>query len=229
MPDAASLMRTSPSLGGSSSIGSTLHGLTLPQDSCFGFHGASPGHDDATVVHATGHRLRRVGRGGGERPQYALWVGPLEIAPGDARAEDVGALVQRHLDFARAHTPAELVFAVGVGDLADDPGVTLLCGRRDGRLLAIGALRELDPGQGELKSMHTAAEVRGRGIGRAMLAQLVALARQRGYRRVSLETGRSEAFAPARALYASAGFAECGTFGDYPEGGQSFFMTTVLD
>ena len=61
-----------------------------------------------------------------------------------------------------------------------------------------------------------------------MLAQLVALARQRGYRRVSLETGRSEAFAPARALYAAAGFVECGPFGDYPEDGQSCFMTMVL-
>lgn len=61
-----------------------------------------------------------------------------------------------------------------------------------------------------------------------MPAQLVERARQRGYRRVSLETGRSEAFAPARALYASAGFVECGSFGDYPEGGSSFFMTMVL-
>ena len=166
--------------------------------------------------------------GGGERPPYPVPVGPLEIAPGEARAEDVRALVQRHLDFARAHTSPEFVFAVEAGDLADDPGVTLLCGRRDGRLLAIGALRELDPEQGELKSMHTAAEVRGQGIGKAMLAQLVALARQRGYRRVSLETGRSEAFAPARALYASAGFVECGPFGDYPKDGQSCFMAMVL-
>jgi putative acetyltransferase len=156
-------------------------------------------------------------------------VGPLEIAPGDGRTDDVRAMVQRHLDFARAHTPSEFVFAVEAGDLADDPDVTLLCGRRDDRLLAIGALRELDPEWGELKSMHTAQEVRGQGIGMAMLAQLVVLARQRGYRRVSLETGRSEAFAPARALYASAGFAECGPFGDYPTGGQSCFMTMVLD
>ncbi len=90
---------------------------------------------------------------------------PLEIAPGDARTEDVRALVQRHLEFARSHTPPEFVFAVEAVDLADDPSVTLLCGRRDGRLLAIGALRELDPEQCELKSMHTAAEVRGRGSG----------------------------------------------------------------
>jgi len=72
-------------------------------------------------------------------------VGPLEIAPGDARADDVRGLVQRHLDFVRAHTPPEFVFAVEAGAPADDPGVTLLCGRRDGGLLAIGALRELAP------------------------------------------------------------------------------------
>ncbi len=156
-------------------------------------------------------------------------MGPLDIAPGDASADDVRALVQRHLDFAGAHTPAEFVFALEADALANDPGVTLLCGRRDGGLLAIGAMRELDPEHGELKSMHTAAEARGQGVAKAMLAQFLALAHQRGYRRVSLETGRSEAFAPARALYASAGFDECGPFGDYPDDGQSCFMTMALD
>jgi putative acetyltransferase len=136
--------------------------------------------------------------------------------------------VQRHLDFARTHTPAEFVFALEAGALADDSGVTLLCGRRDGELLAIGALRELDPEHGEVKSMHTAAEVRGQGVAMAMLGRLMALARQRGYRRLSLETGCAEAFAPARALYASAGFEQCGPFGDYPGHGQSCFMTMAL-
>ena len=75
-------------------------------------------------------------------------MGPLEIAPGDARTEDVRALVERHLEFARAHTPPEFVFAVEAGDLADDRDVTLLCGRRDGRLLAIGAPARVGPRAG---------------------------------------------------------------------------------
>ena len=50
----------------------------------------------------------------------------------------------------------------------------------------------------------------------------------RGYRRVSLETGTTAAFAPARALYASAGFIPCGPFGDYEANATSAFMTLDL-
>ena len=77
--------------------------------------------------------------------------------------------------------------------------------------------------------MHTAAEVRGQGVGRAMVDRLLAEARRRGLERVSLETGSMEAFAPARSLYASAGFTACGPFGSYPESPNSAYMTLVLE
>ncbi len=78
-----------------------------------------------------------------------------------------------------------------------DPALTLFGYRVDGVLLAIGALRHLDENHVEVKSMHTAEEARGRGVGRAMLDHLISVARERGYRRVSLETGTTDAFAPA--------------------------------
>jgi putative acetyltransferase len=109
-----------------------------------------------------------------------------------------------------------------------DPAVTFYGYRRSGRLLAVGALRELGRQHGELKSMHTAAEVRGQGIGRAMLAHLIGVARDRGLGRLSLETGSMPAFAPARALYARAGFTVCGPFGAYPPSVTSTFMTLAL-
>jgi GNAT superfamily N-acetyltransferase len=46
--------------------------------------------------------------------------------------------------------------------------------------------------------MHTAEAARGHGIGRAMLTHLLEVARTFGVRRVSLETGTTAAFAPAR-------------------------------
>ena len=146
----------------------------------------------------------------------------------DPRAADVLALLRRHLEFAYATTPAEHVHALDLDGLLD-PAVTFYGYRRSGRLLAVGALRDLDRQHGELKSMHTAAEVRGRGIGRAMLAHLIGVARDRGLRRLSLETGSMPAFAPARALYARAGFTVCGPFGDYPPSVTSTFMTLVLE
>jgi putative acetyltransferase len=154
-------------------------------------------------------------------------VAGQEIARDDPRAADVQALLQRHLEFARATTPPEHVYALDTDGLLD-PAVTLFGLRRDGELLAVGALKQLDERHGEVKSMHTAAAARGRGAGRAVLAHLLSVARQRGYTRLSLETGSMAAFAPARSLYASAGFTECGPFGDYPGGPTSTFMTLEL-
>ncbi len=150
------------------------------------------------------------------------------ISVGDPHAGDVTELVARHLAFARASSPPEAVHALGAGALADETGLTLYCARAGGALLAIGALRELAPRHGEIKSMHTAPGVRRSGVGRAVVAHLVTEARARGYRRLSLETGAQDAFTPARALYASCGFVECGPFGSYLESPWSVFMTQEL-
>jgi putative acetyltransferase len=154
-------------------------------------------------------------------------VDGVRIAIDDPRAEDVQALLAGHLAFAHQHTPAEGVHALALDRLVD-PAVTVFSARRDGRLLAMGALRELDETQAELKSMHTAEAARRQGIGRAMVDHLLAVARQRGYQRVSLETGTMDAFTAARALYMSAGFTACGPFGQYELSPTSAFMTLIL-
>jgi putative acetyltransferase len=92
----------------------------------------------------------------------------------------------------------------------------------------VAALKRLDDEHGEIKSMHTAEESRGEGIARLLLDHLVGLARERGYRRLSLETGAGPAFEPARSLYASAGFAPCGVFSDYTPSPRSAYMTLEL-
>jgi len=146
----------------------------------------------------------------------------------DPTADDVRQLLQRHLEFAHAHSPPEDVHALDVDGLLD-PAVTFFSFRLDGELLGIGALQRLDVGHAELKSMHTAHAARRRGIGRAMVDHLVGVARHRGFRRVSLETGSMSAFAPARSLYAAAGFGPCGPFGDYRASPNSTFLTLWLD
>jgi putative acetyltransferase len=155
-------------------------------------------------------------------------MGQFAIAIDDPRADDIRALLDRHLVFANAHSPPEDVHALDLNGLLS-PAVTFFSARRDGELLGVGALKELDETHGEVKSMHTAEAARGRGVGRAMVDHLVSLARQRGYRQVSLETGSMEAFAPARALYLSAGFTPCGPFAAYQLSPNSTFMTLVLE
>ena len=127
-----------------------------------------------------------------------------------------------------ATSPPADVHALDVDGLVD-PAITFCAARRDGTLLAVGALKRLDDGHAELKSMHTAADARRQGVARAVLDHLLGLARHGGYRQVSLETGSMEAFAPARTLYASVGFAVCPPFAGYRDSPNSTCMTMALD
>lgn len=150
-----------------------------------------------------------------------------EIATDDPGSPDVVALLERHLGFAREHSPPEDVHALDVNALKN-PAISFFSCRVGGTLLGVGALKELGDAQAELKSMHTAAEARGRGVGRAMVEHLLEVARSKGVVRVSLETGTMAAFAPARSLYASVGFEPCPPFGEYFESPNSVCMTLVL-
>jgi putative acetyltransferase len=114
-----------------------------------------------------------------------------------------------------------------VGDLVN-PSITFVSARNGCQLLAVGALREIDDEHGEIKSMHTSHAARGQGIGASVLTYLVDIARERAYRRVSLETGSDSMFVPARSLYAKAGFVLCEPFGDYRESPTSTYMTLEL-
>jgi len=100
---------------------------------------------------------------------------------------------------------------------------------RDGMdLLGVGALQRLSDEHGEIKSMHTLASARGRGVGSAMLTHIIGAARTHGMSRLCLETGSWDYFLPARALYRRHGFIECGPFGNYVADVNSIFMTLDL-
>jgi putative acetyltransferase len=106
--------------------------------------------------------------------------------------------------------------------------VTFWSVRRDGQLAGVGALKALAADHGEVKSMRTAPEALGRGVGRAMLHHIVAEARFRGYRRLSLETGSTEPFTAALRLYESEGFVRSGPFEGYRDTAFTRFFTREL-
>src|SRR6266516_1027441 len=151
----------------------------------------------------------------------------LVIAVDDPRADDVRTLLARHLAFARDVTPPDHVHAMAVDDLMG-PAVTFFSARRDGVLLGVGALKRLDETHAELKSMHTSEAARGRGVARAIVDHLLAVAADRRHQRVSLETGTGDAFAPARSLYTTVGFKPCVPFGEYTVNPYSACMTIDL-
>ncbi len=151
-----------------------------------------------------------------------------EIAADDPRKPEVRALLERHLTFCLSQTPPEHSFALDVDALVQ-PSIAFFSYRDgDGTVLGVGAIKELGSGHAELKSMHTAAEARGRGVGRAILDHLLSVARSRGYRRVWLETGTTPGFAAARALYASTGFVPAEPFADYVRTEDNTFYALTL-
>jgi putative acetyltransferase len=151
----------------------------------------------------------------------------LEFRPDDLTGEPTRALIAHHLVGMHATSPAESVHALDLDGLRD-PAVTFLSGWRGDDLVVIGALKQLDEANGELKSMRVADEFLGTGSGRAMLRALVDLARGRGIQSLWLETGSTDDFVPARRLYASEGFVECGPFPPYIEDPFSTFMTRAV-
>ena len=151
----------------------------------------------------------------------------MKIEVDDLTRTEVLALLNEHLSNMYELGPPETVFALDAGRLRS-PDITFWTVWDEGLLLGCGALKELSPTHGEIKSMRTPQALRGKGAGRAMLAHILDAARKRGYKRLSLETGSVDAFVPAQKLYASFGFSVCGPFADYKEDPHSVFMMLEL-
>jgi putative acetyltransferase len=151
----------------------------------------------------------------------------MKIEVDDLSRPEIHALLNEHLQSMYELSPPESVHALDLEHLRR-PGITFWSAWDGSVLLGCGALKELDPKHGEIKSMRTPNTLRRRGAGRAMLAHIIAVARSRAYERLSLETGSMQAFKPAQRLYESFGFTYCGPFGDYVEDPNSVFMSLRL-
>ena len=151
----------------------------------------------------------------------------MRIEIDDLTRPEVHALLREHLANMYELSPPESVHALDLAKLRS-AAITFWSVWDGETLIGCGALKELSPTEGEIKSMRTPKAMRRRGAGRAVLAHIIGEARARGYRRLSLETGSQEGFIPARTLYEAFGFTSCGPFGDYKPDPNSFFMTLEL-
>ena len=151
----------------------------------------------------------------------------MRIEIDDLSRPQVHQLLEEHLSNMYELSPPEQVFALDLSKLRA-PDITFWTVWDEHNLIGCGALKELSPTHGEIKSMRTPAAARGRGAGRAVLAHIISVARQRGYTRLSLETGTHAAFEPAHKLYRSTGFTESGAFGSYRPDPHSVFMELQL-
>lgn len=151
----------------------------------------------------------------------------LTLVREDLTDPAIAVFLEEHLQDMRAVSPPESKHALDLSGLRR-PEITFWTLRQDGRIAGCCALKQLDPFHGEIKSMRTAREFRRLGHASRLLEHLLAEARRRGYRRLSLETGSMAFFAPARALYLKFGFTPCGPFAGYREDPNSAFYTLTL-
>jgi putative acetyltransferase len=151
----------------------------------------------------------------------------MEIRIDDLSGSKTIALLQEHLQDMDQNCPQQSNHALSLEELHQTK-ITFWTVWSGEELLGCGALKELNPEHGEIKSMRTVLKHRGKGVASKLLEHLLCQARQRGYKRVSLETGTSEFFRPAQRLYAKFGFKPCGPFADYKEDLNSLYMTLEL-
>lgn len=151
----------------------------------------------------------------------------MKIRIDDLRGPEIAALLAEHLACMALVSPPESRHALNLDGLRQ-PGVTFWTVWAGDELAGCGALKEIDPAHGEIKSMRTATAHLRRGVANMMLQHIMAEARRRGYKRLSLETGSMAYFEPARNLYRKAGFKECAPFIGYkPDPNSNFFTREI--
>jgi len=178
---------------------------------------------------------------GGERPRFAPLPATSHHSDTDTstdtsitlRQDDlsdarVQALLRLHLEGMHAHSPPGTSFALDDSGLRH-PSITVWTVWAGEALAGMGALKTLAPDWGELKSMRTHPDHLRRGLGARLLEHIIGVARARGMRRLSLETGTGPAFEPALALYRRRGFVDGETFAGYPPSEFNRFLHLDLE
>jgi len=152
----------------------------------------------------------------------------ITVRRDDPTSPPAARLISQHMDGVGLTTGPEHRFVLDAHALRG-PGIAFFTAWDGDELAGIGAIKDLGGGHAELKSMRTDPAHLRKGVGAAMLAALIETAREWGIARLSLETGTSEDFAPAHALYRRFGFADCAAFADYPaDSPHNCYMTIQL-
>ena len=152
----------------------------------------------------------------------------MQIRRDDLSGEPTRALLRLHLAGMHESSPPGHVFALDLSGL-QAPEVTVWSAWFGDAVAGIGALKQLGPTHGEVKSMRTHPDHLRKGVGAALLERIIDEARGRGLRTLSLETGRGPAFEAALAMYRKRGFESGPAFADYKPSDFCQFMHLALE
>ena len=152
----------------------------------------------------------------------------LKSIEGNFDHPEVNQLLKKHFIELRAASPE------GSAHVLDIPGLKVNSIKfwslwEKNFLIGCGALKFLEHNHGEFKSIRIHDNFRGKGNGIKIINHLMVEAKKLDITRISIETGSSKFFAPARKLFEKCGFEPCPPFAHYTEDINSLYLTKLLD
>ena len=140
---------------------------------------------------------------------------------------EVNQLLEKHFIELRAASPEGSAHVLDISGLKIS-SIKFWSLWSNNQLMGCGALKFLDEGHGEFKSIRIHDNFRRRGNGINVINHLINEAKKLNIKKLSIETGAGEFFKPARKLFKQCGFETCGPFAHYKEDANSVYLTKTL-
>jgi putative acetyltransferase len=141
---------------------------------------------------------------------------------------EVNDLLTKHFVELRAASPEGSTHVLDIPGLKV-PSIKFWSLWENGKLLGCGALKFLEKGHGEFKSIRIHDNFRGNGNGIKVINHLIEEAKKLDVKRLSIETGAGKFFEPARKLFKKCHFEPCKPFAHYKEDVNSIYLTKLIN
>ena len=151
----------------------------------------------------------------------------LKSIEGNFDNPEVNELLTKHFVELRAASPEGSAHVLDIPGLKV-PSIKFWSLYNNDQLMGCGALKFLDEGHGEFKSIRIHDNFRKKGHGVIVINHLISEAKKLDIKRLSIETGAGNFFIPARKLFKSCGFEPCEPFAHYKEDVNSVYLTKLI-
>ena len=151
----------------------------------------------------------------------------MKTIEGNFNNKEVDELLKKHFIELRSVSPADSCHVLDIDGLKVS-SIKFWSLWDNDKLIGCGALKFLEEGHGELKSIRVAESFRNKGYGIKVIKHLILEAKKLNIKKISLETGAGNFFLPARKLFEKCGFKNCKPFDNYKENPDSCYMSIQI-